>query len=907
MNWKQQVQQAFAPHVLDDDVVEELAQHADATYSAGRAEGLLPDEAARRVQAQIRAWASNPSLLERRPRRPPAVEPPPGSASPLSAIFQDARYALRLLRRQPAYAALVVVTMALGIAATTVLGSVAYGVLLKPLPWADAPRLVRLYESRQGGNGRFGSTMTNLSYRAWAESSQTLDTMGAWTTEQVSLADQARAARISITAVTPSLLPMLGAKPIAGRLFTPGEEEPGRPSIIILSYGLWQQQFAGRPDVVGQRLRLDATTYTVIGVMADAFAFPDRDTRAWVPFYVEPVNTPGSKSFSISMFQAIGRLRGGATPDQASSEGTARGRSVPDPGVVAMAVFGSNGPAEVTATPLLDSLVRDVKPAIVILFVAVVLLLATAIANIASLQLARATGRRRELAVRAAIGAGRGRLVRQTLVENIVLGLFGGIAGAILAALIHRALPSVLPANFPRLGDVAFGWRIELFAAAVSIVAGLACGVLPALQVARTDLVPALAEDALAPVGGGLRTRTARARAAIMAAQVAIACVLLVGAALLVRSFVDLMNANLGYDATNLLTARIVMADGEYSPERRLTILDAMAARLKATPGVMRVAFSNAIPFTSGESLSSFPVMRRDGSSVQVQTGVRQVSIDYFGALGQRIAEGRGFTGDDENAAQMPVIVNREFSRKYLDGRALGWGLPVQLKPGVRLNTGRPIVGVVDDTVRRDVTDAPLPEVYYTVSHRPDAGSQQQLRGASMMIIIRTSGDPLALIPTLRDIAQNAAPAAPLESVMTMRDRVGVSLAKPRLYAILLGTFAVFALAIAAVGLFGVLSYSVAQRAREIGVRAALGAQVRDIVSLVLRQSMAIALTGVAGGIIASFWIAKALQQFLYGVTSHDAVSFALVAGVLLLAAAIATIVPAKRAASVDPVSVLRR
>ena len=904
-DWKSRLRAGFGSAPIEDDVLEELAQHSAAMYASARAEGLSSEEAEQRVERQIQAWRSDASRLKRRPRRPAAVEPPSAPASSFSSIAQDARYAVRLLRRQPAFAALVISTMALGIAATTVLGSVAYGVLLKPLPWADAPRLVRLYETRQGSTRRFGPIMTNVTYRAWVGSSKTLDAIGAWGTEQVALADQARAARISITDVTPSLLPMLGAKPIAGRLFMPGEEETGRPPIVILSYGLWQQQFAGRPDIVGQRLRLDSTTYTVVGVMPDSFAFPDRETRAWVPFYVRPVTTPGSDSFSISMFQAVGRLRGDATAQQAAAEGTARGRSVPDPGVVAMAVFGSNGPVEVTAMPLLDSLVGEVKPAIMILFAAVVLLLATAVANIASLQLARATARRRELAIRSAIGAGRGRLVRQTLVENVVLGLLGGVGGIAVAALMHRALPSVLPANFPRLHDVAFGWRIEGFAAAISILAGLGCGILPALQVARADVVPSLAEDALAPVGGGLRTRTARARAIIMAAQVAIACVLLISGVLLVRSFVDLSNARLGYDAANVLTARLVMPDGEFSPERRLATLDTMAARLRAVPGVTHVAFSNSIPFTGGEALSSFPVSRRDGSSVQVQAGARQVSGDYFGALGQRIAEGRGFTADDEMATQMPVIVNREFSRKYLDGRALGWGLPVQIKPGVRLNTGRPIVGVVDDTVRRDVTDTPQPEVYYPISHRPDAGSQQ-LRGATLMIVVRTSSDPSALIPLLRDIAQNAAPTAPLESVMTMRDRVADSLAKPRLYAILLGTFGAFALVIAGVGLFGVLSYSVAQRSREIGVRSALGAQVRDIIGLVLRQSMAIAVTGAATGVVASFWISKALQQFLYGVTPHDALSFTGVAVLLLVVAAVATIVPARRAASVDPVSVLR-
>ncbi len=684
LDWKARLIERFGSMPVEDEVLDELAQHAAATYASARAEGAAPDEAERRVETQIRAWVSDPSLLTRRPRRAPAVEPPPGSASPLSSIVQDARYSMRLLRRQPAYAALVIATMALGIAATTVLGSVTYGVLLKPLPWADAPRLVRLYETRQGSTRRFRPMMTNLTYRAWVDSSTTLDTLGAWSGEQVALANDAHAARISIADVTPSLFPMLGASPRAGRLFAAGDEQPGRPPIVILSYGLWQQQFGGRPDVVGQRLQLDATTYTVVGVMPEGFAFPDRDTRAWVPFYVEPVNTPGSQNFSISMFQAVGRLRPGATPQQAAAEGTARGRSVPDPGVVAMAVFGSNGPAEITVLPLLDSLTGDVKPAILILLAAVVLLLATAVANVASLQLARSTVRRRELAIRTALGAGRGRLVRQTLVENVVLGLLGGVAGIVLAALVHRGLPSLLPANFPRLDDLAFDWRIQLFAAFVSIAAGLGCGILPALQVGRTDVVPALAEDALAPVGGGLRTRTARVRAIVMAAQVAIACVLLVGASLLVRSFIDLMNADLGYDATNLLTARLVMPDGDFSPERRLATLDTVIERLKAVPGVTHAAFSNAIPFTSGEPLSSFPVKRRDGSSVQVQTGVRQVSVGYFAALGQRVVEGRGFTAEDENAPQMPVVVNREFSRKYLDGRALGWGLPVQLKPGVR-------------------------------------------------------------------------------------------------------------------------------------------------------------------------------------------------------------------------------
>lgn len=906
MNWKARLVDTFGDGRLDDDVLEELAQHVAATYAAARAEGCEPEEAERRVDQQIEAWRANGALLRRRPKREPAILPPPGTASGLSSVLQDARYAWRLLRRQPGYAAVAVATMALGIAATTVLGSVAYGVLLKPLPWADAPRLVRLYETREGSTRRFRPTMTNLTYRAWRESSGTLDGLAAWSPERVALAGRQQAARILIADITPTLFPLLQATPLLGRVFAAGDDEPGRTPTVVLSYGLWQQQFGGRADAIGQSLRLDATTYTIVGVMPAAFAFPDRETRAWVPFYVEPVTTPGRGGFSISLFQAIGRLREGVTPPQAAAEATARGRSVPDPGVVSMAVFGSNGPVNVTVVPMLEALTADVRPAILVLFAAVLLLLGTATANVASLQLARTTARRREMAIRSALGAARGRLARQTLVENVLLGLLGGAAGLALGATMHRALPAILPSGFPRLDDLALGWRIQAFAVAISIAAGVGCGLLPALQVARADVVPALAEDSLAPVGGGLRTRTTRVRALIMAAQVAIACVLLVGASLLGRSLLRLMHADLGYEASNLLTARLVLADGEYSPARRLAILDEIVQRLAATPGVTRAAYSNSIPFTGGEALSSFPVTRRDGSAVQVQTGVRQVSPGYFAAMGQRVIEGREFDSGDGSSPEPSVIVNREFSRKYLDGRAMGWSLPGQAKNNAGAGTPRPIVGVVEDTVRRNVTDTPQPEVYYTPSHQAAATSLQKVLASDLNLIVRTSGDPGAFVPSLRAVAGGAAPDAPLESVMTMRDRVADSLAQPRLYAVLLGTFAIFALAVAGVGLFGVLSYTVALRAREIGVRSALGAQVGDIVGLVVRQSMAIACAGVIAGLAASLWLTRTLQTFLYGVTPHDTLSFAAVAALLLVVAAAASIVPARRAARVDPVRVLR-
>jgi predicted permease len=416
----------------------------------------------------------------------------------------------------------------------------------------------------------------------------------------------------------------------------------------------------------------------------------------------------------------------------------------------------------------------------------------------------------------------------------------------------------------------------------------------------RRDLVPALVEDSLAPVGGGMRSRTARLRGGIMAAQIAIATVLLIGAVLLGRSFLALMHADVGFERQNVLTARIALTGAEYTPARKFQALSEIVDRMNHTPGVARAAFTTAIPFGGSASLSSFPLRKRDGSTMQIQTGSRQISAGYFAALGQKVLEGREFTPDDAAAATM-VIVNREFSRRYLEGRALGWTLPGSSSRRVdgRPSADRPIIGVVEDTVRQTVTDTPEPEIFFLVD-------QQPLVSDNIQLIVRASGDPRPLVPSLRSIAQAAAPGAPLDAIMTMEDKLAVTLSRPRLYAILLGTFAAFSLAIAGVGLFGVLSYSVAQRAREIGVRSALGAQLRDIVGLVVRQSLAIAAAGLAAGLVASMWLTSTLQRYLFGVTPHDVASFAAVSVVLLGVAALASVVPARRAARVDPVRVLR-
>ena len=511
MKWTDEIRAACAalPRLPDDDVVEELAQHASAAYAAARAEGLEEREAVSRVRTQVAAWCRDAGLLRRRPRRPPAVAPPPvASSSRLAGLAQDLRYAARVLGRSRGHTLVAVLTMALGIGATTALFSVADGVLLKPLPWPDADRLVRLSEVR-GANNRFPNILTNGTYLAWKDSPSTLESLAAWSTDHVTLTGLGDPERLRVADVTPSLFPLMRARPAIGQVFGPTEEQD---PVVVLSHALWRQRFGSDPDIVGRLVHLDAKPYRVIGVMPADFAFPDRETRAWLPDVVPPVLDPGHPTWRrVSLMAAIGRLRPGVTPAQAAAEGTARGHAAPDLGMVGIAVFDTKAPPTVSAVRLLDSMTADVRPAIVVFLVAVALLLATATANVASLQLARATTRTREIAIRSALGAGRTRLARQLLVESTMLGLAGGLGGLALAWILVRALPTLLPADFPRLDAIAIDVRVVTFAIGVAVASGVLFGLIPLVHTRRLDLVASLAEDGLAPVGGGVRSRTARA------------------------------------------------------------------------------------------------------------------------------------------------------------------------------------------------------------------------------------------------------------------------------------------------------------------------------------------------------------------------------------------------------------
>jgi predicted permease len=509
------------------------------------------------------------------------------------------------------------------------------------------------------------------------------------------------AERVRVAEATPSLFTMLGAQTVVGRWFATAADGRADPSQVVLSHQFWQRTFGGARDVVGRPLRIDGQPYRVVGVASPAFAFPDREVMAYIPLDVPPVGGKNGQGGTISMFLGLAKLRPGATPAQAAAEATARGRSAPDPGLVTMAVFGSKGPVRVSAVPLLDAVVGEVRPALVVFLVAVGLLLAVATANVASLQLARATSRRREIAIRSALGAGGAQLARQLLVENLVVGQVGGLAGLLLAAALVRLLPALAPADFPRLAEIGLDWRAAILSVGVSLAASLAFGLAPALQARSVDVASALAEDGLAPVGGHRRSKTARARMLIMVGQVATAAILLVGAVLLARSFVALMHADRGYNPSNLLTAQLALPDDAFPPRRRTEVLDRLMERLRAVPGVSAAAYSTRLPLAQGgEILTAFPVpARKGGGTVSAHAALRQVSPGFFAALGLRMHEGRGFSESDTRSSREVVVVNRAFARQYLDAPAVGTQFPAS--KGVR-----EVIGVIEDANYGTTADA---------------------------------------------------------------------------------------------------------------------------------------------------------------------------------------------------------
>jgi putative ABC transport system permease protein len=565
--------------------------------------------------------------------------------------------------------------------------------------------------------------------------------------------------------------------------------------------------------------------------------------------------------------------------------------------MVGIAVFGGDGPAEVSIVPALEDATRQVRPALLVLLAASGLLLLAAAANVANIQLARAAARRREIAIRGALGATTRQLMRQLIIESALVGGAGGLLGLTVATALHRALASVLPPDFPRLAEIDMNVPAAALAFAAALLAGLAAGILPALHAQRASVTDLLAEDGIAPVSMGMRTSAARLRAIPMVAQVAVAAVLLAGASLLGRTFVAMLSADRGFQVAHVLTAEIPFPSSA-TAARRTEVLETLVERLGSLPGALHVGYTNILPLTGSESMHAFemPAKRRgDPTTVHVRTAFRVVSPDYLPALGLRLVAGRGFTRENTATSRRVAVVNETFARTYLGDHPLDAVLPSD-------HNGWPetaVIGVVND-VKVDALSGG-PEMFVPASQYAD------IPGGDPVITISTVGNPSDLAPVLRALVRDLDETLALGRVMSMEDRLLDQLVRPRLYSTVLAAFAGITMLVAAVGLFGVLSYSVTQRGRELAVRAALGASPSRILRLVAFEGLGMTVVGLAVGLLAAYSLARSIQTLLFGITPQDPMTYAGVAAVLIVVSMLACAVPALRAAKLDPLKALRR
>ena len=848
----------------------------------------------------------------------------------MDTLLRDLRHAVRQLARQRAFTLTAVATLALGIGANTAMFGIVHGVLLRPLPWPDAEAIVRVGESF-GGRGR-GAFLSNRSMALLQENAESFEQIAAYRAAAVDWAGPDGAVTLRGARVSPSLFPLLRAAPHLGRLFTEEEGRAGADRAVLLGHGAWTNRFGADPDIVGAAVDLGGDPYTVVGVLAEGFYFPNPDGEFWMPFVVPPFTPPtldpsGRFTVSVVAFSALGRLAPGVSPTQAATEaGAILQRD--DDGFFAMRGGGvdpaSDGAPAVEArvVPLLEQMVGGYRPALLALTGATLLVLLIACSNVAGLLLARGVTRQRALAVSAALGAGRGRLVRQLLTESVVLSLLGGALGLVAAAVVVRAVPALVPGNVARLDQVAVHGVALAFNLGLSVVVGLLFGAAPALQWSRLDLVRTLNEGSGQSAGGFRLLRSNRIRAALATGQVALALVLLVGAGLLLRSFVGLVTADRGYDAANVVTAvtrnpdfrqrAAGMTPGEVAEARAANrrFQDALVeavTRLERLPDVEAVGVTSRVPLAitdAAQLRTQFRVAGRPmaGNAADIpQASVQVVSPGYLEAMRVRLRDGRLPTHLDRAASPPVVVLNETLARQLFGaGRAVGervlFGQSVE--PAA-------VVGVIGDIQYRGLAiEESRADAFIPLDQAEAVGMVGSV--ALPMIAVRTGGDPLAVVPFLAEAVTEAHPRATVGGVMTMADRLSAAVAQPRFYAVFVGSFAALALFLAAFGVYGLLSYTVSQRRREIGVRMALGARRADILALVVRQGGALVAAGAAVGLPAAAASARVLERFLFGVATSDGLTFAAAPFVLVGVGLAACWLPGRRATRIDPMQALR-
>jgi len=813
-------------------------------------------------------------------------------------MFQDLRFGVRMLLKQPVITLIAIFTLSLGIGANTAIFSVVNGVLLRPLPYKEPQRLVRVYSEFPTMNLRkFG--ISSPEFLDIQREAKSWESIGAWSAGGVNFSSTDEPIRVTSTRVTRSLIDALGVQPRLGRNFTPEEEKPNGPNATIISHGLWQRAFGGQANIVGQQVRVNAVPCTVVGVMPPGYVFPpgsNTPVDVWIPFQFDPAN-PGNRAGHF--LNLIGRLKPGVTIAQARAEMDALEAGWRSENRAPHLLDPQNHP--VLMFPLHEDVVGAARRAVLTLLGAVAFVLLIACANVASLLLARAEARHREFAVRLALGAGRGRMLRQFLTEGLILVVLGAVCGVELAQLGLKTIMAVAPDSVPRTGEIKLDLAVLAFTLGISILAVFVFALAPLAQLREGNLAHWLHGASLRTTGAGSHLL----RKVLVVAEIAMAVVLIVGSGLMIRAFWKLRQVDLGFDPFNVLSFTVALPPRAYPVPEQLRFSQTLLEKLSALPGVEAAAMSIG---------SELPPLRPiNALDTQIEgfqpapNGPAQnadywnfVSADYFKTLGIRLMEGRLFEPADQGEnAQRVAVINQALARRFWQGSPIGRRVNPQVSRDPNWFT---VVGVVEDTKNMGVDKPAGIELYLL--------DRQFARLLPVIFrqgyVVRTAGDPALAAAAVRAAVRELDPALPVFGMQPLADTVADALVRPRFLSLLLGAFSAIALALAAVGIYGVMAYSVAQRTQEIGVRMALGARSSDVLKMVLSQGTRLAGIGISIGLLGAFALTRVMSTLLFEVSVTDPVTFAAVVALLAVVTLLACYIPARRATKVDPLIALR-
>jgi putative ABC transport system permease protein len=806
----------------------------------------------------------------------------------MQTLLQDLRYAFRLLAKSPGFTAIAILTLALGIGANTAIFSVVNGVLLRPLSFRDPSRLVIVAEKSP-----YPTISTSYqNFVDWRDQSRSFESMEATRAAGLSLTGAGEPELLIARMATAGLFPLLGVEAREGRTFLPEEDRAGSAPVVLLTYGLWRRRFGGSKEIIGKPITLDSRPYTVVGVLPPGFQLL-QPADVFVPFVPWAVTLPDDRNWHPGII-AVARLKPGVSREQARTEmvGITKRLELQYP------EFNTGTSADVVG--LQEQMVQNVRPALILLLGAVSLVLLIACVNVANLLLARAASRGREVAIRTAMGAGRARVVRQLLTESVLLSLGGGLLGIFLAWGSLGPLLKISAGSVPQVVPIELDRSVLAFTFGVSLLTGLFFGLVPALRTAKLDLRETLNEGSRGSTSGPGHHRV---RGVLVASEMALAVLLLVGSGLLLRSFSRLQDVPPGFQADHLLVADIPLSQTAYAkPEQRYEFFDRLVERAKALPGVRSAGAASFLPVSGGGSIIHFNITGHPPKTPHeyVAAGYRTVTPNYLETLGVPLLRGRLLTQTDHEKAPAVVVINASMAKTYFPNEnPLGKRLQLGATPDKDVPTME-IVGVVGD-VRPGLGVDPQTEMYL-----PYRQADLVLPVFVLSVVLRTAADPQLETAALRSALAEIDPNQPLVRVRTMEENMAATVAQPRFRTWLIGIFAAVALVLAAVGVYGVMSYTVMQRTSEIGIRVTLGAQPEDVFKTIVGEGLRLALAGVGAGIVAALAMTRLLRSFLFGVSAYDPLTFAGVAMLLTMVAVAASFFPARRATLVDPMVALR-